>query len=114
MADQVHEVGGIFAIVNRKGAIQADIVSTLPKEASADSVEGARPERVGHRSALIPERLCGDALNPPLHLDSGTSREGQQHHPPRIGARGDQMILRFAAPWVRSAPHEGRALRHPV
>jgi hypothetical protein len=74
VTDQLHEVGRIFAIVNRKGAIQGDIVSVLPKEASADGVEGARPERVGHRSALIPERLCDDTLNSPLHLDSGTSR----------------------------------------
>lgn len=36
MPDQVHEVGGVFAVVNRKGGVQADLFGILSQQPGAD------------------------------------------------------------------------------
>ena len=92
MTDEVHEVGGIRAVVNCKGAVEADVVRIFSQEASTDGVKRSRPtQSIRHRSGLGPERLRGDPLNAPLHFGGGASRKREQHHAARIGARGNQV-----------------------
>jgi hypothetical protein len=38
MPNQVHEVGGVFAVVNRKGRIQADLFGVFAQQPGADAV----------------------------------------------------------------------------
>ena len=41
--DQVHEVGGVFAVVNREGGIEADLFGILAQQPGADAVDRCRP-----------------------------------------------------------------------
>ena len=43
MADQIHQVGGVLAIVDREGAIEPDLLGVFAQQPGADRVEGAGP-----------------------------------------------------------------------
>ena len=43
MPDQVHQVGGILAIMNREVGIEPDLVGIVAQQPRADAVEGAGP-----------------------------------------------------------------------
>ena len=43
MADEVDEVGGILAIVNGEGAIEADLLGIFAQQPRPDAVKRARP-----------------------------------------------------------------------
>ena len=73
MPDQVHEVGGVFAVVNCKGRIQADLFGVLAQQPGADAVVGAGPgQRVGHDPGVVAQHLARDAFDPLGHLGRGT------------------------------------------
>ena len=53
--EQVHQVGGILAIVNREIGIEPDLVSIVAQQPRADAVEGAGPgQRVSHDVGALP------------------------------------------------------------
>ena len=92
MADQIHQIGGIFAVVDREAAVDSDVERVLAQQPRADRMKRSRPaERIRHRPGLRPEHLRGDALDPPLHFGGGAAREGEQHDPSRVRARDDEM-----------------------
>ena len=73
MPDQVHEVGGVFAVVNRKGRVQADLFGVLAQQPGADAVVGAGPgQRVGHDPGVVAQHLARDPFDPLGHLGRGT------------------------------------------
>jgi hypothetical protein len=43
MPNHVHEVRRVFAVVNRKGGIQADLFGVLAQQSGADAVISAGP-----------------------------------------------------------------------
>ena len=43
MAHEIHQVGGILAIVDREGRIEADGMRMQAQQPRADGVKGARP-----------------------------------------------------------------------
>ena len=92
MPDQVHQVGGVLAIVDREGGIEADLIGVFAQQPRADAVEGSGPgQRVGHDAGIVAHHLARDALDPARHLGRGAARERHQQDPPRIGALDDQM-----------------------
>jgi|SRR5689334_25404129 len=111
MADEVHEVGGVFTVVNRECAIEADIERVLTQEPRPDGMKRSGPtQRIRHWPALWAQHLSDDALNPSLHLMGGTAREGEQQHAARIAARHDQVrdavSERVGLAGTRSRNHE--------
>ena len=53
--DQVHQVGGILAVMDGEGRLEADLAGVFPQQPRADGVEGAGPgQRSRQRSAVLP------------------------------------------------------------
>ena len=74
MPDQIHQVGGIVAIMDREGRIKADLIRIVAKQACADPVEGAGPlQRVGHDTGILAQHLAGDSLHTSGHFGGGAS-----------------------------------------
>ncbi|MGY3074213.1 hypothetical protein ACVWZZ_000584 [Bradyrhizobium sp. LM6.10] len=93
MPDQVHQVGGILAVVDGEGRIDADSLGIFAQQPCADAVKRAGPgERVAHdRGIVLAEHFSRDALDPAGHLGRGAARERHQEDAARIGAGDDQM-----------------------
>ena len=92
MPDKVHEVGGVLAVVNRKGGIQADLLGIFAQQPGADAVIGSGPgQRVRHHAGIVAHHLARDAFDPPGHLGGGAAGKRHQQDPPRVGALNDQM-----------------------
>ena len=92
MPDQIHQVGGILAVVDREGGIEADLVGIFAQQPRADTMEGAGPgQRVGHDAGIVAHHLAGDPLDAPGHFGGGAAREGHQQDAAGIGAVDDQM-----------------------
>ena len=90
--DQIHEVRGILAVVNRESRIEADLFGIVAQQARADAVKGAGPgQRVGHHSRIVADHLAGDALDAARHLAGGAARKRHQQDAARVGAIDDQM-----------------------
>ena len=127
MPDKVHEVGGVLAVVNRKGRIQADLLGVFAQQPGADAVIGSGPgQRVRRRAGIVAHHLARDAFDPPGHLGRGAPGKRHQQDPPRVGALNDQMghavgegvgfprIPRLRSPAVEAPPilPQPRARRH--
>ena len=105
VADEVHQVGRILAIVDGEGGVEPDVAGVLAQEARADAVEGARPGKAGAGEPGVARRkLRRNALHAPRHLVGGTAREGEQQDLPGVGAVREQ---------VRDAMGEGVGLARP-
>ena len=96
VADQIHQVGGILAVMDGESRVQSDLGGVFPQQPRADGVEGAGPaQRAGQRSpcdcAVRPECLIADPLDPPRHLDGGAARERHQQDAAGIDAVGGEM-----------------------
>ena len=92
MPDQVDQVGGIVAIMDGEGGIEANLIRIVAQQPRADAVEGAGPlQRVGHDAGLVAQHLSGDALDALAHFGGGASRKRHQQNAPGIGAVDDQM-----------------------
>ena len=92
MADEVHEVGGILAVVDGEGRFEPDLQRIVAQQPRADAVEGAGPgQRIGDHRRVAAEHLAGNALDAFGHLCRGAAREGHQQDAARIGAPDDQV-----------------------
>jgi hypothetical protein len=90
VADEIYQVGGILAVMNRKGACEPDVLGVLAQEPRADRVERARPHRLDRCGGAGPREATENAVDPPRHLRGGAAREGEQHDAARVGAVIDQ------------------------
>ena len=92
MPDQVHEVSGIFAVVNREGGIQSDLLGVLAQQPRADAVVGAGPgQRIRHDSGVVAQDLARDAFDPLGHLGRRAPRKRHQQNPAGVRALDDQV-----------------------
>ena len=92
MANEIHQIGGILAIVNCEGSVQPNGVGILAEEACTNRVKRSRPnDRISHCLRALVHDIRNDALNTSHHLGGSTPREGQQHHTTRIGAVDDEV-----------------------
>ena len=90
--DQVHQVGGILAVVNGERGIETDLLGVLAQQPRADAVEGAGPgERVRHNRSIVAQHLARDPLDPLRHFGGRPPRECHQQDAPGVGAVDDQM-----------------------
>ena len=91
VAHQVHQVGGVLAVVDAEAGIEPDAAGVVAQQARADGVEGARPRQLRARQAgAVGGGLREDAAHAPAHLVRRAAREGQQQDAPGVGAGGDQ------------------------
>jgi MmyB-like transcription regulator ligand binding domain len=92
MADQVHQVGGILAVVDRELGIKPDLVGVVAQQARADAVKRAGPGQcIRHDAGIVAHHLAGDAFDPLRHLGCRSAREGHQQDAARIGAIDDEV-----------------------
>jgi hypothetical protein len=92
VAHQVHQVAGVFAVVDGEAGVEPDAPGPVAQQACADSVEGARPAQLGLRQpGPAGGPLRQDAPHAPPHLVGRAAREGEQQNARRVGAVGDQM-----------------------
>ena len=92
MPDQIHQVGGILAVMDGEVGIEPDLVGVVAQQPRADAVESAGPgQRIGHDVGALPHDPSRDPFHPSRHLGGGAARECHQQNPPRIGAVDDQV-----------------------
>jgi hypothetical protein len=92
MPDQVHEVRGIFAVVNREGGIETDLLGILAQQARADAVVGARPgQRIRHDPGIVAQDLARDAFDPLCHRGRRAPRKRHQQNPAGVRTLNDQV-----------------------
>ena len=90
MAHEIHQIGGILAIVDGEGRRKPDGFRIFAQQPRADGVECAGPgQAIGYGASSAVE-LDEDQIDPPHHFRRGAPRESQQHDAPRIGALLDQ------------------------
>ena len=90
--DEVHQVGGILAVVDGEGGIEANLQRIVAQQPGADAVKRAGPaQRVGDDGSIAAQHLARDALDPLRHFRRGAARKGHQQDAPRIGALDDEM-----------------------
>src|SRR5262249_55948400 len=83
--DQIHQVGRVLAIVNRKSGIEVDLVGIFAKQPRADAVESACPtERICHDAGIVAKNLASNPLDALRHLGRSAARERHQENTPRI------------------------------
>ena len=74
MPDQIHQIGGILAIMDRERRIESNLAGIVAQEPRSDPVERPGPgECVRHDAGAVPHHLAGDPLDAPRHLGGGTS-----------------------------------------
>jgi len=89
---EVHQVGGIFPVMDGEGAVESDLLGIFTQKPRADGVERPGPaQSICCAPGLIWEHMGCDALDPADHLDCRALGKGQEHHPSRIGAPHDEM-----------------------
>ena len=122
MPDQVDQVGGVLAVMDRERRIEADLLGVVAQQPGADAVEGAGPgQRVGHDAGVVAHDLARDALDPPRHLGGGAARKRHQQNAARVGAvddqMGDAMRQRVGLAGAGAGNHQqrrgGNAVGHP-
>ena len=92
MPDQVHQVGGILAVVDRELRIETDLVGVFAQQARADAVKGPGPgQRVGHHAGALAHHLAGDAFDALGHLGGRAAGKRHQQDAAGVGAVHDQM-----------------------
>jgi hypothetical protein len=75
VAHEIHQIGGIFAVVDRKRRRQADLFRVFAQQARADTVERARPgDPLRQRGRHARDARC-NARNPSRHFLRRAARE---------------------------------------
>ena len=79
VANQVHQVGGILAVVDRKRRTEANAFRIFAQQPRPDAVEGAGPgQRVGHDAGLVAQHTPRDPFDASGHLGRGAPGEGHE------------------------------------
>ncbi len=92
MAHQVHEVSGVFAVMDGEPGVECDLVGDVSQDPRADPVESPGPgQSVGEDSGFVAHDPAANAFDPAGHLVGGPSREGHQQNASGIGSVDDQV-----------------------
>jgi hypothetical protein len=79
MPDEVHEVGGVLAVMDCEGRIQADLFGVLAQQPGTDAVIGAGPGQcVRHDVGVVAHHLARDTFDPLGHLGRSATRKRHQ------------------------------------
>ena len=104
---QVHQVDGIFPVVDRESRIEPDLHCIIAQQFRADGVERAGPTHaLGQDPSFVAQRLGADALDPAGHLRCGPPGEGHKQDAARRDAADDEMrdAMRQRVSFPRSSP----------
>jgi hypothetical protein len=89
---KIQEIGGVLAVMDRKGRIKSNLIGIAAQQPGADRMEGAGPAQgFGHTGRALSDHRTDDPLDPPNHLAGGPSRKGHQKDPPWIRPPHDHM-----------------------
>ena len=89
---KIQEIGGVLAVMDRKGRIKSNLIGIAAQQPGTDRMEGAGPAQCfGHTGGALSDHGTDDPLDPPNHLVGGPSRERHQKDPPWIRPAHDQM-----------------------
>ena len=91
MTFEIHEVGGIFPVVDGELRIEAEPQRIIAQQPRADRMKRAGVGRGRHRGRVRGEFARQQALHAPVELPRRAPREGRQHDAPGIGAAQDEM-----------------------
>lgn len=92
MADEVHQVRGILAVMDGELRIEAEFDGIFTQNSRSDAVERAGPGKgIGEDAGLISERLCANALHAFAHLGSRPPGKRHQEDTPWIGTGNNKM-----------------------
>ena len=92
MPNEIHQIRGILAVVNRELPDESDFGGIFPEQPGADRMERAGPVHAGAECTRVrSEHLGCDAFDPPVHLGGRASGEGQQHDTSWVDPADDQM-----------------------
>jgi hypothetical protein len=76
MPHEVHEIGRIFAVVDRECRIDPDLLRVLPDQTRSDGVKRARPCESARLQVCVRSKDLGaNAPGASGHLDCGPARE---------------------------------------
>src|SRR4029434_9688429 len=80
VANEIHQIGGILAIVNCEGSVQPNGVGILAEEACTNRVKRSRPDdRSSHCLRALVHDIRHNALNTSHHLGGRRPREGHEN-----------------------------------
>jgi hypothetical protein len=83
---KIHQVSGIFSIMNGKIGSELNLLGVLAQEPCSNPMKRARPsERAGYDARARTEHLAADALNAANHLGCRATGKGHQQNAARIG-----------------------------
>ena len=92
VADQIHQVCRILAVMNGEGRIQPDFEGVVAQEPGADRMERAGPCQAFRQDRRVGAHdFRGDALDAPGHFRRRSARKGHQQDTARVGAIDNQM-----------------------
>jgi hypothetical protein len=119
MPHQIHQIGGIFSIVDGEGGIDPDLVGVFAQQPSADTVERPGPGQcVCHNPASVADSMSRDSLHTPRHFGRSAARKGHQENPAGICTVDDQMCNAMrqgiCLPGARARDDEDRYTRGGV
>jgi hypothetical protein len=92
VTNQVHQIGGVFPVVDGEGRVEADAPGKFTQQAGAHAVKGAGPRKAtAGQAGVAGGDLGGDALHAPGHLVGSAPGKGEQQDPPGVGTLGQQV-----------------------
>ena len=61
MPDQIHQVGGVFAVMNGESGIEADLVGIVAQQTRSNPMKGTRPGQcIGHDAGIVTPRAASE------------------------------------------------------
>ncbi len=110
---EVHQIGGVFAIVDGERRHEPDEIGVIAQQPRADAMKRAGPGEPLRDRALAAERVDRDARHAPRHFEGRAAQERQQQNAMRIRAlhqqMRDAMRERVGLARSRARDHEQRA-----
>ncbi len=91
MTRPVHQIGGVFAVVDGELRIEPEPRRIFAQQPGADRMERAGVSGQGLRRRLHRELALQQPFDAPVQLRRRAAREGRQHDALRVGAFEDEM-----------------------
>jgi hypothetical protein len=91
MPDQVHQVGGVFAVVNGERRINPYPFGIFPQQARTNGMESPGPYKGVAHERIVACDLTRNSPDPAGHLGSCPSREGHQQDAAGVCALDDEV-----------------------
>jgi len=92
VAREVHEIGGVIAIMDGEGRVKPDLDGMFEQEARTNAMKGAGPgESIPGTTGIGAEDARQNPFDSAGHLAGTPTRKGEEEDTPGIGAIDDEM-----------------------